>query len=387
MKERVWNIVKRVLPLAAVIVMFICAGVWLNRPEEGDVASSSSRLVYESARVTSVLEDNAAPDYDNAEGRRIGDQELEIEILSGVHKGEIMTVTNYMSALFNVDVEKGDRIIVRIMTDEDGSYYASVFNYDRGSVMGVFLLIFFAVLIFLGRKKGVGALAGLVFTLCTIWFILIPALIRGAPSIPLTILITAVTAVVSLILLNGYSKKTFCAVLGCVGGVVAAGIAAGIVGTLSPMNGFNMQEAENLILYGADKGLTVSGLLVCGVLISALGAVMDVSLGIVSSMWEIRMQNPAIEARRLFRSGMQVGRDAMGTMANTLILAFAGSSLNMMILVQTYNIPFIQLVNTDYICLEIMQSVAGSMGILLTVPLVTFISAFVMTRSRKRHGV
>ena len=253
--------------------------------------------------------------------------------------------------------------------------------------MGVFILIFFALLIFLGRKKGVGALAGLVFTLCTIWFILIPAVVHGASPIPLTILIMAVTAVVSLILLNGYSKKTLCAVLGCIGGVLTAGIAAGIVGTLTPMNGFNMQEAENLILYGADKGLTVSGLLVCGVLISALGAVMDVSLGIVSSMWEVRIQNPAIEAKGLFRSGMQVGRDAMGTMANTLILAFAGSSLNMMILVQTYEIPFLQLINTDYICLEILQSISGSMGILLTVPLVTFISAQVMTRRGKRRGV
>ena len=128
MKEKVWNIVKRALPIAAVIVILICAGIWLNKSDEGDTDSSSSRLVYEPAKVTTVLEDNAEPDFDNAEGRRVGDQELEIEILSGAHKGEIMTVTNYMSALFNVDVQKGDRIIVRIMTDEDGSYYASVFN-------------------------------------------------------------------------------------------------------------------------------------------------------------------------------------------------------------------------------------------------------------------
>ena len=114
-------------------------------------------------------------------------------------------------------------------------------------------------MIFLGGKKGLGALAGLVFTLCTIWFILIPGLIRGGAAIPLTVVITAVTAVASLILLNGYSQKTFCAVLGCVGGVLVAGVAAAIVGSITPMNGFNMQEAENLILYGADKGLKVSG--------------------------------------------------------------------------------------------------------------------------------
>ena len=383
MKNKRLNVVMRVLPV--VIVLAILAGivVWINRPNENETTPDSGRLVYAPAKVTAVLSDNAREDFENAEGRRVGDQELELRILSGEHKDEIMTVTNYMSALFNVDVQQGDRIIVRIMTDENGSYYASVFNYDRGIVLGGFLLVFFVLLAALGGKKGLGALAGLLLTLGCIWFILIPCLLRGVPAIPVTIAVSAVSAAAGLIFLNGYSKKTFCAVCGCVGGVLVSGIAAAVVGILSPMNGFNMQEAENLILYGADQGLKVSGLLVCGVLISALGAVMDVALGIASSVWEMREQNPDASVGSLFRSGMQIGKDAMGTMANTLILAFAGSSLNMLILVQTYNIPFLQLINTDYIALEVVQSVAGSIGILLTVPLVAFISAQLMAHSRK----
>ena len=376
----------RVLPV--VIVLAILAGIamWINRANENETTPDSGRLVYAPAKVTAVLSDNAQEDFENAEGRRVGDQELEIQILSGDHKDEIMTVTNYMSALFNVDVQQGDRIIVRIMTDENGSYYASVFNYDRGIVLGGFLLIFFILLATLGGKKGLGALAGLLLTLGCIWFILIPCLLRGVPAIPVTIAVSAVSAAAGLIFLNGYSKKTFCAVCGCVGGVLVSGIAAAVVGSLSPMNGFNMQEAENLILYGADQGLKVSGLLVCGALISALGAVMDVALGIASSVWEMKEQNPDASVGSLFRSGMQIGKDAMGTMANTLILAFAGSSLNMLILVQTYNIPFLQLINTDSIALEVVQSVAGSIGILLTVPLVALISARLMAR-RKKAGV
>lgn len=385
MKDKILHTLLRVLPMMLVLALLAGTAVWLYRTDEDETASDTSRMVYASAEVTAVLADNAQEDYQNAEGRRVGDQELEIRILSGDHKDEIMTVTNYMSALFNVDVDQGDRIIVRIMTDEEGSYYASVFNYDRGIVLGVFLLIFFALLAVLGGKKGVGALAGLLLTLGCIWFILIPCLIRGVPAVPVTIGVSAVAAAAGLIFLNGYSKKTLCAVCGCVGGVLAAGIAAAATGTLSPMNGFNMQEAENLILYGADKGLKISGLLVCGVLISALGAVMDVALGIASSVWEMREQNPDTSAGSLFRSGMQIGKDAMGTMANTLILAFAGSSLNMLILVQTYDIPFLQLINTDSIALEVVQSVAGSFGILLTVPLVAFISARLMVHGRSRR--
>ena len=385
MKDKVLHRLLKTLPMLIVLAVLAVAAVWISRSGEDGTATDSGRMIYAPAKVTAVLSDNAQEDFENAEGRRVGNQELEIQILSGDHKDEIMTVTNYMSALFNVDVQQGDRIIVRIMTDENGSYYASVFNYDRGIVLGGFLLVFFVLLAALGGKKGLGALAGLLLTLGCIWFILIPCLLRGVPAIPVTIAVSAVSAAAGLIFLNGYSKKTFCAVCGCVGGVLVSGIAAALVGVLSPMNGFNMQEAENLILYGADEGLKVSGLLVCGVLISALGAVMDVALGIASSVWEMKEQNPDASVGSLFRSGMQIGKDAMGTMANTLILAFAGSSLNMLILVQTYDIPFLQLINTDSIALEVVQSVAGSIGILLTVPLVAFISAKLMAHGKKQR--
>ena len=375
------------LGLLIAVVLFLCAlagALWLNAAQEDEVPTSASQVVYEKAEVTAVLSDNAEPDYEDAEGRRVGTQELEIRILTGDHKDEIMALTNYMSALFNVDLDKGDNIIVRIMTDEDGAYYATVFNYDRGIVIGGFVLVFFVLLAALGGKKGIGALLGLVFTLACVWYILIPALIRGLPIIAVTVIIIAITSAGALILLNGLSQKTACAIAGCIIGVVTAGVVAAIVGYITPMNGFNMPEAENLILYGAEKGLKISGLLVCGVLISALGAVMDVALGIASSVNELKAQNPAAGVRELFRSGMNIGRDAMGTMANTLILAFAGSSLNLLILVQTYDIPFRQLINTDYICIEIIQSIAGAAGILLTVPIVAFISARVMARRAGR---
>lgn len=365
-----------------VCIILISSAFALNRPIEGDTPTSASQVIFDKAKVTAILEDTAVADHDNAEGLRVGSQEVEIQILSGTHKDEIMTLTNNMSALFNVDLDEGDEIIVRILTDDDGAYYASLFNYNRGTILGGFVLVFFVLLAVLGGRKGIGALCGLVFTLASIWFILIPALIKGYSAIPVTVGIIAVSATGALSLLNGFSKKTLCAVLGCVIGVVTAGAIAGVVTWLTPMSGFNMSEAENLLLYGADKGLKISGLLVCGVLISALGAVMDTALGIASAVYELHEQNPSLDTKQLFRSGMHIGQDAMGTMANTLILAFAGSSLNMLILVQTYDIPFIQLINTDYICIEVIQSIAGAMGILFTVPIVAFISALVMAKDK-----
>ena len=369
----------RILLCGVLFLLLIAAGIWLNQPAD-ETPTASSQLDFERAQVTAVLSDDAQPDYENSEGRRIGTQELEIRLLTGAHKDEVLPLTNYLSALFNVDVQEGDRVVVRLITREDGSYYASLFNYDRGLVIGLTMLAFCGLLILLGGWKGVRALLGLLFTLACLWFLLIPGLIRGWPGIPLTIAIAAVTAAASLILLDGLTRKSLCAVLGCVGGVAAAGLCAALVGTITPLNGFNMSEAENLLLYGAEKGLTVSGLLVCGVLIAALGAVIDVAMSIASAVWELREHNAELSARELFRSGMNIGRDAMGTMANTLILAFAGSSMNLLILVQVYDIPFLQLINTDFICIEVLQSVAGSIGILLTVPLVAAISAKLMAR-------
>ena len=188
----------------------------------------------------------------------------------------------------------------------------------------------------------------------------------------------ALTAVASLLMLTGCSRKTLCAALGCVCGVAAAGLFAWAVGKITPISGFNMAEAEDLVLRAYDADLEIRGLLISGILIAALGAVMDVSMSIASACWELREVDPEISAGRLFRSGMNIGRDAMGTMANTLILAFAGASLNTLLLFRVYGYPLIQILNSDSMAVELIQSVAGSVGILLTVPLVALFSARLM---------
>ena len=183
----------RTIPMVLVVLVLLALAIRINQPAEDEVATQASQVPYARAQVTAVLEDNAQHDYDTAEGRRVGSQVLELKILSGDHKNEIMTTTNYLSALYNVDAKQGDQLIVRILTDEDGTYYASVYNYNRGLVMGAFLLLFFLLLGILGGRKGIGALLGLLFTLACIWFILIPCIIRGWPAILMTILITGLS--------------------------------------------------------------------------------------------------------------------------------------------------------------------------------------------------
>ena len=174
--------------------------------------------------------------------------------------------------------------------------------------------------------------------------------------------------------------KTFCATIGCVGGVAMAGAAAALTAAATPINGFNMSEAEELVLRTGGTSLNVSGLLISAILIAALGAVMDVAMTITSAVFEVHQLNPELNRQKLIQSGINIGRDAMGTMANTLILAFAGSALNMLILFRIFDYPYLQIFNSDMMALEIIQGISGSIGIVMTVPLVAFLSAFLCSR-------
>ncbi len=174
------------------------------------------------------------------------------------------------------------------------------------------------------------------------------------------------------------------AVLGSFGGVLLAGSLAWAACKIVHISGMNMDEAEALLLTAVDNGLKIRGLYICGILIASEGAVMDIAMSISSAISELHEVNPSLTARELFRSGMNIGRDAMGTMANTLVLAFAGTSLNMMIFIYAYDVSYIQLLNTDFVAIEIIRSLSGSIGIVLTVPLVAAISSCLLARRRRK---
>lgn len=372
---------KRRMEIVVSALLFLLMASWalaLEYTEPDREATAARKRSFAIAEVTDILADNAET-QEWTEGRRIGQQTLEVEILNGPWKGEVLETANYLTIYTNVDAKVGTKIIVRLDVDDAGNpYIISVPNYNRAPVLIGLLVVFAALLILIGRKKGLMALLGLAYTLCCVWFIQVPMILRGISPIPVTVVIIALTAAASLIFLNGFSRKTLCATLGCVGGVAAAGIFAALSGTISPLNGFNLPEAEELVLRAADNGIRISGLFVSGILIASLGAVMDVAMSISSACWELRERNPSLPRRELFRSGMNIGQDAMGTMANTLILAFAGSSLNTLILFQIFDYPLIQIFNADSIAIELIRGVAGTIGIILTVPLVALLSAELM---------
>ena len=361
-------------------VVFIAILIWINQPLPGDVPTAASQIKFAKAHVTKLISDEAKAE-DWTEGLRIGVQEVYLQIDSGEDRGKILPAVNYMSVYNNVDLKVGTKVIARLDIDANGrTYIASIPNYNRGPALLGLTVIFVLFLAVFGGKKGIAAILGLAFAIVDIWFLLIPMIRHGINPILSSIVISAVTTAISLVLLNGFSMKTFCATIGCVGGVAMAGAAAALTAVATPINGFNMSEAEELVLRTGGTSLNVSGLLISAILIAALGAVMDVAMTITSAVFEVHQLNPELNRQKLIQSGINIGRDAMGTMANTLILAFAGSALNMLILFRIFEYPYLQIFNSDMMALEIIQGISGSIGIVMTVPLVAFLSAFLCSR-------
>lgn len=370
--------------LAIILSLLVCAGLYAYAHQgRSTYDAGGAGIRYETARVLEVLADNTAID-ETTENVRRGTQELRIELLTGRYKGEIAGVTSYLSAFYNVYVQAGDKISVSINTLSDGTYSVSVYNYSRDLWIWAFAAIFILVLIAVGGRQGLKAVAGLAITVFCVLFLLVPLLVqRGWPPIPTTLGIIAYTMFVSFVILGGVQTKTMVAALGSFGGVLLAGLLAWGACKAVHISGMNMDEAESLLLTACDNGLKIKGLLICGILIAAEGAVMDIAMSISSAIHELHTVDPELTARELFRSGMNIGRDAMGTMANTLVLAFAGTSLNMMIFIYAYDVSYIQLLNTDFVAIEVVRSLAGSIGIVLTVPLVAFLGSRLLGR-RKR---
>jgi len=344
-------------------------------------ANQETNSIDETARVVKILEDKTLVDE---EGMIQGSMQLELEILTGNMRGQLVSGTHFFNQLANVDVQVGDRLSIRMAIVDGNVATVQIQNPERREIIIGFFIIFLLTLGIIGGKRGLRSVAGLLFTLLTLIFLLIPLMLKGFPVVATTLVTLSLVTVVTLVLLGGLTAKTISAIIGCITGVVIAAFLAHIVGNLAAISGLNMEDVGQILTRTDFPETHARGLFISGVLIAALGAVMDTAVSVASAMEEIKISNPKITPGKLFRSGMNVGRDTMGTMSNTLILAFAGTSLNMIILIYSQNISFNQIINNDFIVIELIRSIAGSLGIILTAPAVAFIGAMMMGGQTKQ---
>ena len=369
----------RSLVLLALAAVAFCGLIWFaNKDRPVYRSSNMAGTDYEVGRVLRVVEDHKTVD-EEMDGIWRGSMTLEVEILTGRYKGDTAIVENYFSSLYNVRVAEGDKISIRIDTTGEDEY-----NYYRVPQMIGCIVAFVLLLVLIGGKKGAKSVAGLAFTVVCILWILLPLALKGYSPLAVTILLILVCNFVSFFLIDGISTKTVVVAIGSMLGVLAGAVFALIAQNAMSITTYQMDEAETLLLITSTTELKIRDLFLCGILISCMGAVMDVAMSICSAVAEIHQVDRSLGMAKLFASGMNIGRDAMGTMANTLILAVAGTSLNMMLMIYSYDVSFQQLMNTDFVAIEIIQCIAGSVGIVCTVPLVALLSAAVFGKKTKK---
>lgn len=365
-------------------IIFLAAGIFLfllfiyyfnvNNTSPFIYESDKSNVEYEKALVLKVKNNNLKKSI-NLKNIYFGSQDVTVKILTGKHKGDIKKVENYLSDIHNIFTKQGMTIIIDIDAINIQKYNASIYNYYRAPIQYIFLFIFFLTMCIIGGKKGLKSIFGIIFTFICILFLFIPMLYRGYSPLTSSFLIIFITTCVYLYILSGWSSKTLSAILGTLVGSALAATIGFIFGELAYLSGLNFNNAETLSLISTKSGMDAQGLLLASILISSLGAVMDLSMSIASSINEIYISNPNLQFRELFTSGMNIGKDMMGTMANTLIMAFTGSCLNVLIVIYSYNISFTQIINMDMTGIEIIQGVTGALSVILTVPICALISS------------
>lgn len=353
-----------------IYLLFVCVfAVFvfkLNQVEKTELVVRTGQT-FEKAEVTEILQDNL-----NSNGTRVGEQKVRVKMLTGARKGEKLDVTSSSGYLFGAACTVGMKVVV-MQSVAGETTIASVYSQDREWVIYIFALLYLLALCVIGGKQGIKGCLGLIFTFFCVIFVYLPLVYLRFSPFWAAVFICFLTTLVTMYLIGGPTKKTCTATLGTLAGVVLAGLSAWCFSKASGISGYNVSDIETLMTLWNTNRIQVGGLLFSGLLISCLGAVMDVAMSISSAIDEIYKQNTSLTRKELFKAGMRVGRDMMGTDSNTLILAFAGSSVSILLLDYAYDLPYQQIINSNNIGIAIMQGLAGSFGIVLSVPLTVLI--------------
>ena len=264
---------------------------------------------------------------------------------------------------------------------DDGQVQYSLSDRYRIPQIAAFLAAACLILAGAAGKSGIKAMAGLFLSLLLLlgWFI--PWIARGHSPVPLAILAVAGISLVTIVFVVRSPAMWPIPFFGAVGGTVAASAAAWLMVELWQLTGLDGDSAA--LLSSMAPALSMKGLLLAAIIVGSIGAVLDVAISISSSMAELFLYDPGISGRRLWQGGISVGKEILGSMINTLLLAYLGSSLPFAVLIAMEGIDLLSLLNDPHIAQEILRSLAGTMGLLLTIPLTALTAVWWLGRRRK----
>ena len=311
---------------------------------------------------------------------------FEGEFTKGYKKGTVERAVQRVDNLYAVEmrkVQEGDKVVVYHNPDPmiDVDYMFAEFN--RVPIIYLFMGLFCIILLIFGKWQGVKTLISLLLTIASIFMVFIPAVLRYG-NVYFWSTITCIYIIfMTLLIVSGWTKKSAAAIIGCIGGVLACGIIVLICDIFLNMTGLVDEDALYLLMLDVNNPISIKAVVFAAIIIGAVGAVMDVAMDIASALSEIKSKVPDISCGHMIKSGFVIGRDIIGTMSNTLILAYIGSSLSVTLLMAAGNPSLLYLFNTERIVVELLQAVAGSFGMLLTIPLTSLVCGLLYSRKDK----
>jgi len=249
-----------------------------------------------------------------------------------------------------------------------------------GAVLCLGMIVF-------GRMKGVNTLVTFAFTCLAIFYVFLPAISAGRNPYLWSIITCLYISVIALLFVNGASKKSFVAGVSCFAGILTSAALMLLMEKLLHLTGVHNDESIYLILMSVDNPINLKGLVFAGVIIGASGALMDLSMSVTSPLFEMYEQTGGMGPMELIRSGIRIGRDYLSTMSNTLVLAYIGCDLSLVLLLMAYNSSALEVMNREMLITEILQALLGIFGILLTVPISSVCCAMALCGGRKSSPV
>ncbi len=265
----------------------------------------------------------------------------------------------------------GDRVYLSIVVT-DGEPFYNYYDRDRGPLIGVVALVFAVTVIALGRVRGVAALIGLALSLIIILWFIVPAIIAGRDAVLVALVGGGAIALIALYLAHGITPLTHIAAVGAFAALALTTGLSWLVVLLADFTGLVSDEAFYLL---SLPDLDLSGLLLAGIVLGAIGALDDVTVTQTSAVWELNLANPKLDSRGLFDSGLRIGRDHIASTVNTLLLAYAGAAMPLLILFSLSELPLNVVASSEVVAVEIVRTLVGSIGLVAAVPVTTWLAS------------
>lgn len=383
---------KRTLVYISTIILSVVLLIAGNRMTTKDLKllSGAEGVTAEKAQVVKIVSSKPV-EYDlGGETPEKGkDITFKAKIILGKLKG------TEVSALQSIDpftgasmkeVEEGDKIILYNLDNEGSDNEWVLGEYLRTDALLVLGIAFLIFLVIFGRFKGFNTIISLAFTCIAIFAVFIPAVLQGFNIYFWSIITCTFIIAMSFLIIYGANKKSLSAGIGCLVGILVSGILTLIMDKILKLTGLVSEESLYVIRVNPNHPIDLKAIIFAAILIGAIGAIMDVSMSIAAALAEFKEKLEYSPMSLLVKSGMAIGRDIMGTMANTLILAYIGSSLSVVLLLVSYNSSLLELLNKEMIVVEVLQALVGSIGILVTIPVTSLVCASLFSERTNKNA-